>query len=364
VTGDDNRSARIGADMRRQVVRDSTDLLADAMCGRALALRTSMKLPRRTFLRLTAGVAALPAVSRIARAQAYPARPVHIVAGVPAGLAPDILARLTGQWLSEQLSQQFVIDNRPGAGTNIATEAVVRAAPDGYTLLFVNPANAINAALYPNLNFNFIRDTAPVASIGGGPFVMVVTPSLPAKTVPELIAYAKAHPGKLNMASAGNGTPPHVFGELFKMMTGVDLVHVPYRSSYIPDLLSGQVQLAFASIPASIEFIRTGKLRALAVTPARRQDALPDIPAMSEFVPGYDASTWYGISAPKNTPAAIVDKLNQEIKAVVADPGFDTRLAALGNVPISMTPADFGKFIADETEKWGKVVKFAGIKPE
>jgi tripartite-type tricarboxylate transporter receptor subunit TctC len=287
---------------------------------------------------------------------------VHIVTGVPAGLVPDVLARLTGQWLSERLSQQFVIENRTGAGTNIGTEAVVRAVPDGYTLLLVNAANAINATLYPNLNFNFIRDTAPIASICLGPYVMAVNLSLPAKTVPEFIAYAKANPGKINMASAGNGTPPHVFGELFKMMTGIDLVHVPYRSSYFPDLLGGQVQLAFSSIPASIEFIRTGKLRALAVTPAKRLDALPDIPAMAEFVPGYDASSWYGISAPKNTPTEIVGKLNKEINAVVADPGFNTRLAALGNVPMSMTPADFGKFIVEETEKWAKVVKFAGAK--
>jgi tripartite-type tricarboxylate transporter receptor subunit TctC len=323
-----------------------------------------MKPPRRSFLHLAAGAAALPALSRTGWAQTYPTRPVHIVAGVPAGLAPDILARLTGQRLSERLSQQFVIDNRPGAGTNIGTEAVVRAAPDGYTLLLVTPANAINAALYPNLNFNFIRDMVPIASICLGPFVMVVNPSLPAKTVPEFIAYAKANPGKINMASAGNGTPPHVFGELFKMMTGVDLVHVPYRSSYVPDLLGGQVQLAFGSIPAWIEFIRTGRVRALAVTPSKRLDALPDIPAMAEFVPGYDASSWDGISAPKNTPAEIVGKLNNEISAVVADPGFGARLAALGNVPMLMTPADFGKFIVEETEKWAKVVRFAGIKPE
>jgi tripartite-type tricarboxylate transporter receptor subunit TctC len=323
-----------------------------------------MKLPRRQFLHLAAGAAAPAALSRMAWAQTYPTRPVHIVAGVPAGLAPDILARLTGQWLSERLSQQFVIDNRPGAGTNIGTEAVVRATPDGYTLLLATPANAINAALYPNLNFNFIRDTAPIASICLGPFVMVVNPSLPAKTVPEFIAYAKANPGKINMASAGNGTPPHVFGELFKMMTGVDLVHVPYRSSYVPDLLGGQVQLAFGSVPAWIEFIRTGKVRALAVTPSKRLDALPDIPAMAEFVPGYDANSWDGISAPKNTPTEIVGKLNKEINAVVADPGFRARLAALGNVPMLMTPADFGKFIVEETEKWAKVVRFAGIKPE
>jgi tripartite-type tricarboxylate transporter receptor subunit TctC len=289
---------------------------------------------------------------------------VHIVVGAPAGLAPDILARLAGQWLSERLGQQFVIENRTGAGTNIATEAVVRAAPDGYTLLLANPSNVINAALYPNLNFNFIRDTTPVAGICLGPYVMVVTPSLPARTVPEFIAYAKANPGKINMASAGAGTPPHVFGELFRMMTGVDLVHIPYRSNYMPDLIGGQVQVAFSSIPASIELIRTGKLRALAVTPARRLDALPDIPAMAEFVPGYDVSSWYGISAPRNAPTEIVDRLNREINAIVADPGFDMRLAALGNVPVSMTPAAFGKLIAEETERWAKVVSFAGIKPE
>jgi tripartite-type tricarboxylate transporter receptor subunit TctC len=323
-----------------------------------------MKIRRRAFLCLATGAAAIPAVVRIAGAQAYPTRPVHIVAGVPPGLAPDILARLAGQFLSERLGQQFVIENRPGAGTNIATEAVVRAAPDGYTLLLSNPANAVNAALYPSLNFNFIRDTAPVAGICLGPFVMAAGPSLPAKTVPEFIAYAKANPSRINMASAGNGTPPHVFGELFKMMAGVDFVHVPYRSSYVPDLLGGQVQFAFMSIPASIELIRTGKLRALAVTPARRVDALPDVPAMAEFVPGYDASAWDGISAPRNTPAEVVEKLNQEISAVIADPGFAARLAALGNVPMPMTPAGFGKFIADETEKWAKVVKFAGIKPE
>jgi tripartite-type tricarboxylate transporter receptor subunit TctC len=323
-----------------------------------------MNLPRRKFLRLAAGAAALPPLSRFASAQAYPTRPVHIVAGVPPGLAPDILARLTGQFLSERLGQQVVIENRPGAGTNIATEAVVRAAPDCYTLLLATPANAANAALYPSLNFNFIRDTAPVAGICLGPFVMAAGPSLPAKTVPEFIAYAKANPGRINMASAGNGTPPHVFGELFKIMAGVDLVHVPYRSSYVPDLLGGQVQLAFMSIPASIDFIRTGKLRALAVTPAKRVDALPDVPAMAEFLPGYDAGSWTGIVAPRNTPAEIVEKLNKEISAVIADPGFAARLAALGNVPMPMTPADFGKFIADETEKWAKVVKFAGIKPE
>jgi tripartite-type tricarboxylate transporter receptor subunit TctC len=350
----------------REIVRqpDQNQLQYIPGNGFARRQRNAMIHTRRKFLRLAAGAAALPPLSRFAWAQAYPTRPVHIVAGVPPGLAPDILARLTGQFLSERLGQQFVIDNRPGAGTNIATEAVVRAAPDGYTLLLVTPANATNAALYPSLNFNFIRDTAPVAGICLGPFVMAAGPSLPAKTVPEFIAHAKANPGRINMASAGNGTPPHVFGELFKVMAGVDFVHVPYRSSYVPDLLGGQVQFAFMSIPASIDFIRAGKLRALAVTPAKRVDALPDVPAMAEFLPGYDAGSWTGIVAPRNTPAEIVEKLNKEISAVIADPAFAARLAALGNVPMPMTPADFGKFVADETEKWAKVVKFAGIKPE
>jgi len=294
----------------------------------------------------------------------YPSRPVKMIVPFAPGGASDFVARMIQPGVSQILGQQIVVDNRPGAGTNIATEAVVRAAPDGYTLLLATPANAVNAALYPSLNFNFIRDTAPVAGLCLGPFVMAAGPSLPAKTVPEFIAYAKANPGRINMASAGNGTPPHVFGELFKTMAGVDFVHVPYRASYVPDLLGGQVQFAFMSIPASIELIRTGKLRALAVTPARRVDALPDVPPMAEFVPGYDAGSWCGICAPRNTPAGIVERLNQEISAVIADPGFATRLAALGNVPMPMTPAGFGKFVADETEKWAKVVKFAGIKPE
>jgi tripartite-type tricarboxylate transporter receptor subunit TctC len=324
-----------------------------------------MKLPhRRQFFHLAAGAAALPAVSRTASAEAYPSRPVRIIVGAPAGLAPDIVARLTAQWLSERLNQQFVVDNRPGAGTNIAVEAVIRSAPDGYTLFLATPANAINAALYPNLNFNFMRDTAPTAGICLGPYVMVVNPMLPTTTVPDFIAYAKANPGKINMASAGNGTPPHVFGELFKMMVGVDLVHVPYRSNYMSDLLGGQVQVSFSSVPASIELIRTGKLRALAVTPPRRLPLLPDTPAMAEFVSGYDASSWYGISAPRNTPVAIVNVLNKEINATVADPAFDAKLAGLGNMPMAMTPSDFGKFIADETEKWAKVIRFAGIKAD
>ena len=325
---------------------------------------TRVKLPRRQFLRLATGAAALPAVSRIAWAQAYPTRPVHLIVGTPPGLAPDILARLVGQSLSERMGQQFVIDNRPGAGTNIATEAVVRAAPDGYSLLLSNPANAINATLYDNLNFDFIRDTKPVALIGSGEFIMVINPSMPAKTIPEFIAYAKANPGKINMASNGNGSTPHVFGELFKMMTGVEMVHVPYRASYVPDLLSGQVQVAFSSVSASSEYVRTGKLRGLAVTTARRSTVLSDIPAMTEFVPGYEASSWYGISAPRNTSSEIVERLNNEINAALSESKLKGRLAELGVISLPGSPAAFGKLIADETEKWGKVVKFAGIKSD
>jgi tripartite-type tricarboxylate transporter receptor subunit TctC len=322
-----------------------------------------MKLPRRQLLRLAAGATALSALPPFARAQAYPSRPVHLIVGTPAGLAPDIVARLVGQSLSERLGQQFVVDNRPGAGTNIGTEAVVRAAPDGHMLLLSNPANAINATLYPKLNFSFIRDTAPVAVIGSGEFVMVINPSMPANTVPEFIAYAKANPGKINMASNGSGTTPHVFGELFKMMTGVDMIHVPYRTNYVSDVLSGQVQVAFSSVSAISEYVRTGKLRGLAVTTARRSATLPDVPAMSEFVPGYEASSWYGISAPRNTSTAIVEKLNKEINAVLADSKLKARLVELGITPLPGLPADYGKLIADETEKWAKVVKFAGIQP-
>ena len=321
---------------------------------------------RRQFLHLAAGAAALPAVSRIARAQTYPTRPVRIIVGFPPGGAADIAARLMGQWLSERLGQPFVIENRPGAGSNIATEAVVRAPADGYTLLLVSTSNAINATLYDKLNFNFIRDIAPVAGIIRVPHVMEVNPSVPAKTVPEFIAYAKANPGKINMASAGIGAAPHVSGELFKMMTGVDMVHVPYRGAApaLTDLLGGQVQVMFDTMPSSIEYIRAGKLRALAVTTATRSEALPDIPTVGDFVPGYEASAWYGVGAPKNTPAEIVDKLNKEINAGLADPKMKARLADLGGTVLAGSPADFGKLIADETEKWAKVVKFAGIKPE
>jgi tripartite-type tricarboxylate transporter receptor subunit TctC len=325
-----------------------------------------LKLPRRNFLHLAAGAAALPAVSRFAFAQAYPSRPVRVIVPfAPAGTT-DILARLIGQWLSERLGQQFVIDNRPGGGGNIGTEAVVRASPDGYTLLLVTAANAINTTLYEKLNFSFIRDIAPVASIGGAPYVMVINPSLPAKTLPEFIAYAKADPGKVNMASAGTGAPSHVSGELFKMMAGVNMVHVPYRGGgpVMTDLLGGQVQVMFAPTPTSIEHIRSGKLRALAVTTATRSDALPDIPTVGDFVPGYEASNWYGAGIPKNTPAEIIDKLNKEINAGLADPGMKARIADLGATVFASSPADFGKLIADETEKWGKVVKFVGIKAD
>jgi tripartite-type tricarboxylate transporter receptor subunit TctC len=325
-----------------------------------------LKLPRRNFLHLAAGAAALQAVSRFAWAQAYPTRPVRIVVPFTPGGASDITARLMGQWLSERLGQQFVIDNRPGGGTNIGTEAVVRAPADGYTLLMVGGYNAINATLYDKLNHNFIRDIAPVAGIIVVPNVMVVNPSVPAATVPEFIAYAKSKPGKTTMASAGTGTPSHVTGELFKMMAGVNLVHVPYRGGgpALTDLLSGQVQVMFATMPSSIEYIRAGKLRALAVATATRSEALPDVPTVGEFVPGYEASSWSGLGAPRATPAEIVDKLNKEVNAALDDPKMKARLADLGGVALPGSPADFGKLIADETEKWAKVIKFAGIKSE
>ena len=323
-----------------------------------------MKLPRRRFLHLAAGAIAFPAVFRVARAQAYPARPVRIVVGFPPGIGPDIIARLVGQRLSERSGQQFVIENRPGAGSNIGTEVVVKAPPDGYTLLWTAAANAINATLYPDLNFNFIRDIAPVAAVARTLFVMIINPSVPAKSVPEFIAYAKANPGKINMGSQGNGTAPHVFGELFKMMAGVDLVHVPYRGDFMADLLGGRVQVAFNPIVQSLEYIWTGKLRALAMTGAMPAEALPGIPTMAEFLPGYEASGWQGIGAPKNMPAEIIDTLNTEINAVVAAPQVKARFAEIGVEPMSMTPVEFGKFIAEETEKWAKVVKFADIKPE
>jgi tripartite-type tricarboxylate transporter receptor subunit TctC len=323
-----------------------------------------MELRRRQFLHLAASVAALTTMARIASAQSYPTQPVRIFVGFPPGNASDIVARLMAQSLSERLGQKFVVENRPGAGGNIGTEAVVRASPDGYTLLQVVTSAAINATVYPKLNFNFIRDITPVARIGSGAYVMAVNPSVPAKTVPEFIAYTKANPGKINMASAGIGTPPHVFGELFKMMAGVDMVHVPYRGSFMADLLGGQVQVVFGPITQLIEHIRAGKLRTLGVTTATHQAALPDIPTIAEFVPGYEAIAWYGVGAPKDTPAAIVEKLNAAINAGLADPTMIARLADLGVTVHVGTPADFGKFIADETEKWAKVIRAANIKAD
>ena len=325
-----------------------------------------MKLPRRKFLHLAAGAAALPALARAAWAQAYPSRPVRIVVGLAPGGTNDFVARLMGQWLSERLGQQFVIENRPGAGGNIGTEAVVRAPADGYTLLLVGAWSAFNATLYAKLNYNFIRDIAPVASIGRVPLVIVVNPSVPAKTVPEFIAFAKGNPGKISMASGGNGTTPHVAGELFKMMAGVDLIHVPYRGNgpAITDLLGGQVQVLFAGAPESIEHIRAGRLRPLAVTDTTRLEVLSDIPTVAEFVPGYEASYWAGIGAPKATPAEIVNKLNKEINAALADPNMKARVADLGGDVLALSPTDFGQLIADDTEKWGKVIKTANIKPE
>jgi tripartite-type tricarboxylate transporter receptor subunit TctC len=325
-----------------------------------------LKFPRRRFLHLAAGAAALPAVSRVARAQAYPTRPVRLIVGYAPGGPQDILARLTGQWLSERLGQPFVIENRPGAGANIATEAVVRAPADGYTLLTVGPAHLVNTTLYDKLSFNFIHDITPVASMTLSPSVLEVHPSVPAKTVPEFIAYAKSNPGKVNMASAGNGTVQHIGGELFKMMTGVNMVHVPYRGSgpALADLLGGQVQVMFDTMASSIEYIKAGNLRALAVTTAMRSNALPDLPTVGDFVPGYEASAVNGIGAPRGTPIEIVDKLNKEINAGLANPRLKAKLADLGAIVLTGSPADYGKLIAEETEKWGKVVKFAGIKPD
>jgi tripartite-type tricarboxylate transporter receptor subunit TctC len=327
---------------------------------------TPMKLPRRNFLHLAAGAAALPAVSRFARAQAYPSRAVRLIVPIAPGGAGDITARLIGQWLSERLGQQFVIDNRPGGGTNIGTEAVVRAPADGYTLLMVGGYNAINATLYDRLNFDFLRDIAPVAGITRVPNVMVVHPSVPATTVPQFIAYAKANPGKITMASGGIGSTGHISGELFKMMAGIDMVHVPYRGGgpALNDLLGGQVQVYFATTVSSIGYIRAGRLRALAVTTATRSDALPDIPTVAEFVPGYESSFWLGVGAPKATPAEIVEKLNKEVNAALDDPKMKARLADLGGTPLPGSPADFGKLIADETEKWARVIRAANMKPE
>jgi tripartite-type tricarboxylate transporter receptor subunit TctC len=325
-----------------------------------------MKILRRQFLHLAAGFAALPAALRVARAQTYPTKPVRIVVGFAAGGGVDITARLIGQSLSERLGQQFVIDNRPGAGTNIGTEAVVNAAPDGYTLLLATNPNAVNATLYEKLNHNFIRDIAPVATISRVANLMTVHPSFPARTVPEFIAYAKANPGKVNMASAGIGSSDHMAGELLKMMSGIDMVHVPYRgiAPALNDLIGAQVQVMFPSMPSSIQHVRGGKLRALAVTTATRSELLPDVPAVSEFVPGYDASTWYGVGVPKKTPTEIVEQLNREINAALADPALKARFADLGGELVAMRPSEFAKFIADETAKWAKVVRLAGLKAE
>jgi len=325
-----------------------------------------MKFHRRQFLRLAGSAAAVPAFPRFASALDYPTRPVRIVAGFAAGGGVDITARLIGQWLTEHLGQSFVTENRPGAGGNIGTEAVVGAAADGYTLLLATVPNAVNASLYEKLNFNFIRDIAPVAGIIQVPMVILLHPSVPATTVPEFIGYAKANPGKVNMASAGNGSAPHMAGELFKMMASVDLVHVPYRGQgpALTDLLGGDVQVLFATAPGTTDYIRTGKLRALAVTTAARADVLPELPAVADFVPGYEASQWYGIAAPRNTPAEIVDRLNREINTAITDPAMKARLAALGGEPLPGSPVEFGKLIAEETGKWAKVVRAAGIKPE
>ena len=325
---------------------------------------TVMKLPRRNFLHLAAGAAALPAFSRIAWAQVYPSRPVRIIVGFAPGGAADIVARLIGQWLSERLGRPFIIENRPGAGSNIATEVVMRAAPDGYTLLLAGISQAVNAALYEKLNF--MRDIAPVAGTMRMPVVMEINLSVPAKTVPEFIAYAKANPGKINMASAGNGVTSHVSGELFKMMSGVDMVHVPYRGAApaLTDLLAGQVHIYFDLMPNSIGYIRAGKVRPLAVTTATRSEALPDLPTVGDFVPGYEVSAWYGLGAPRGTPLEIIDKLNRETNAGLTDANMKARFADLGGTALAGTPAEFGKLLAAETEKWGKVVKFAGIKPE
>jgi tripartite-type tricarboxylate transporter receptor subunit TctC len=325
-----------------------------------------MKPPRRRFLHLAASAAILPAAARLARAQAYPTRPVRIVVGFAAGTGLDIYARLIGQWLSERLGQSFVIDNRPGNGTNLATESVVNAPPDGYTLLMASTAAFTNPALYDNLRFNFVRDIAPVASLTRGAFVMVVNPLFPAKTVPEFIAYAKATPGKINMASGGTGTVTHVAGELFKAMAGVDMLHVPYRSdgAAVTDLIGGRVQVYFIALAGAAEFIKAGKLRALGVTTDKRSAALPDVPAIAEIVPGYEASAWFGIAVPKGTPADVIDKLNKAVNEALKDPKMIARLAELGGTPMPGTPADFGKIMSDEVAKWKKVVEFSGATVE
>jgi tripartite-type tricarboxylate transporter receptor subunit TctC len=325
-----------------------------------------VKLPRRQFLHLVASAAALPTVSRIALAQAYSARPVRIIVGFPPGGPNDFHARLMGQWLSERLGQPFLVENRPGAGGNTGTEAVVRAAPDGYTLLLASSPDAINAVLYDKLTFNFLRDIAPIAGIIRNRLVVEVNPSFPANAIPEFIAHARANPGKINMASAGNGTPQHVAGELFKMITGVSMVHVPYRgeAAALTDLISGQMQVLFGTVTASLPYLRTGKLRALAVTSATRSEALPDVPTVGDFVPGYEVSTWAGIGAPRGTPREVIERLNREINAGLESPSIKARYADIGATAFAGSPADFGKFMAEDTEKWANVVKFAGLKAE
>jgi len=321
-----------------------------------------MKIPRREFLHLGAAAAALSVKSRIAMADSYPSRPVHMIADIPAGLAPDVLARLVAAPLAQKLGQDFVVEDKPGAGGNIGAEYVIRAAPDGYTLLVMISGNAAGGALYPNLDFNFVRDIAPVAFLGYTPFVIVVHPSIAAKTLPELIAYAKANPGKLNLASQGAGTAPHLAFELFRMMTGVNIVHVPYRTSYLPDLLAGQVQLAFATVPPVLGYIKTGQLGALGVTSMKRMEALPDVPTIAETLPGYEGSGWAGVGAPKGTPAEIIDTLNKNINAIIGDPAMKARCLALGAEPETMTPSQFGTLIANAAVKWAKVIAFANIK--
>jgi tripartite-type tricarboxylate transporter receptor subunit TctC len=325
-----------------------------------------MKLLRRKFLQLAAGAAALPVISRFARAQTYPSRPVRIILGFPPGGPSDVLARIMGQWLSDRLAQPFIIESRPGASGNIAAEAVIRSPPDGHTLLLVVPGNATSDALFDKLNFNFIRDTAPVAAISHGPLVMAVNPAIPVQTVPEFIAYAKSRPGQINFASPGNGAVIHLCGELFKMMTGVNMIHVPYRGNApaLIDLIAGQVQMMFADTPSSIEHIKAGKLRALAVTTTARSEILPEVPTVSEFLPGFEAGNWFGIAAPKNTPPEIIDKLNKEINVALADPKIKARLAGLGATAFTGSSADFEKFIAAEAEKWSNVIRTAGIKAE
>ena len=322
-----------------------------------------MTVSRRRLLQLAVG-ATLPSLSTAAQAEAWPTRPVRLIVGYTPGGSADLTARLMGQWLSERLGQAFVVENRPGGGTNIATEAALRSPPDGYTLLVAAPANAVNATLYDKLNFNFLKDAEPVAGIIRFPNVVVVNPNLPVKSIPELIAYAKANPGKLNMASSGNGSTIHMSGELFKMLTGINMVHVPYRGGApaLTDLISGQVQVMFDNIPTCAEHVKSGKLRGLAVTSTTRSEVLPDLPTVSDFLPGYEASAWYGFAAPKNTPADVIDTLNKATNAALADPVVKTRFTELGAILLPGTPADFGRLLADETEKWGKVVKFAGAK--